>query len=116
MYFPRDIAKDLVLSVHVRNNTIVIEHNYALTPVRQEILQTKLDYLLMPLFDLLRSRDALPSDWQEIIQSALMCCPLLTINLIDPERMPPTISWLGLMLAVLMGNNGVHSLRKGIDQ
>jgi len=109
MYFPSDIAQDLQLTVSIRDMTITIEHNYTLTPVRQAILRTKVEHLLRPLIAELRALDALPADWEEIIQLALMCCPLLTINLLDGERMPPSISWLGLLLAVQMGNSGIRA-------
>ncbi len=108
MYFPHVIAQDLQLTISRRGMTITIEDNYTLTPVRQAILQTKVEHLLRPLIEELRARDSLPPDWKEIIQLALMCCPLLTINLLDGERMPPYISWLGLLLAVQTGNNGIQ--------
>jgi phosphoglycolate phosphatase-like HAD superfamily hydrolase len=111
MYFPYDIARDLNMSVVVGNSTIIVEHNYALTPIRQEILQTKIEHLLVPLIEELRSQDALPTEWPEIIQLALMCCPLLTINLLDGERLPPPICWLGLAQAVQTGNKGIQLWR-----
>lgn len=114
MYFPYDIARDLNMSVVIRNSTIIVEHNYALTPVRQEILQTKIEHLLAPLIEELRSQDALPTEWPEIIQLALMCCPLLTINLLDGERLPPAICWLGLAQAVQTGNNGIQPWRTDV--
>jgi phosphoglycolate phosphatase-like HAD superfamily hydrolase len=113
MYFPYDVARDLNLSVIVQNSTITVEHNYALTPIRQAILQTKIEHLLVPLVAELRSRDALPGDWLEVIRLALMCCPLLTINLLDEERIPASIGWLGLSQAVQMGNEGIPSWRIG---
>jgi len=109
MYFPQDIARDLQLSVSRREMTLNIEHNYTLTPVRQAIVQTKLEHLLTPLIEELRSREALPADWLEMMRLALMCCALLTINLLDKERMPATITWLGLSQAVEMGNSGIES-------
>lgn len=111
MYFPHAVARDLHLSVTIRDATLVIEHDYTLTPVRQAILQTKIEHLLIPLVAELRSRDALPSDWLEMTRLALMCCPLLTINLLDEERIPASISWLGLSQAVQMGNEGIPSWR-----
>ena len=111
MYFPQDIARDLQLSVSRRKMTLNIEHNYTLTPVRRVIVQTKLEHLLKPLIEELRSREALPADWQEVIRLALMCCALLTINLLDRERMPAAITWLGLTQAVEMGNSGIESWR-----
>jgi len=72
------------------------------------MLQTKVEHLLRPLLAELRARDALPADWEEMMQSALMCCALLTINLLDTQRMPPSITWLGLLLAVQTGNSGIQ--------
>ncbi|MBV9229605.1 MAG: hypothetical protein JOZ18_09860, partial [Chloroflexi bacterium] len=43
----------------------------------------------------------------EIVRLALMCCPLLTINLLDEKRIPRAISWLGLSQAMQMGNLSV---------
>ena len=111
MYFPHEIARDLQLSVIVRDDTLYIEHNYVLTPVRQAILQTKVEHLLTPLIAWLRAEGGLPEDWLEMMKLALMCCPLLTINLIDGERIPPTVSWLGLSLAAQMGNSGIEPWR-----
>lgn len=111
MYFPYDIARDLQLCVTIDDETLFVEHDYILTPLRQAMLQTKVEYLLTPLISWLHSGDALPADWLEIMQLALMCCPLLTINLFDEERMPSTIGWLGLSLAVQMGNGGIKSWR-----
>jgi hypothetical protein len=107
MYFPQIIAQDLQLTVSRCDMTITVDHNYKLTPVRQAILQTKVEYLLRPLIEKLRAREMLPTHWNEIIQLAMMCCPLLTINLLDKDRMPPSISWLGLSLAVQTGNSGI---------
>lgn len=111
MYFPHEIARDLQLSVIVLDDTLYVEHNYELTPVRQAILQTKNEHLLTPLIAWLHAEGGLPEDWLEMMQLALMCCPLLTINLIDGERIPAAVSWLGLSLAVQMGNSGIESWR-----
>ena len=108
MYFPHNIAQDLQLTLSRRGQIISVEANYTLTPVRQAILQTKVEHLLRPLIAKLRERDMLPVHWKEIIQLAMMCCPLLTVNLLDGERMPPSISWLGLLLAVQTGNNDIQ--------
>ena len=109
MYFPTEIAQGLTIAVHVEGMTIVVNHNYLLTPIRKAILHAKEEFLLRPLLSNLRELNALPNDWLEIMQSALFCCPLLTINLLDTERMPLSISWLGFALAVFMGNNGMVS-------
>jgi len=109
MYFPVETAQQYHIGVDIDNTTIIVNHDYTLTPVRQALLSTKEEHLLQPLLAQLRSLHALPDDWLEIMQSALLCCPLLTMNLIDAERMPASIGWLGFALAVFMGNNGITS-------
>jgi phosphoglycolate phosphatase-like HAD superfamily hydrolase len=104
MYFPDEVARKLELSVTVRDTTVFIEHNYELTLLRRQMLQTKLEYLLRPLINLLRAKKALPDDWPEVMRLALMCCPLLTINLLDEQRIPTSVGWLGLSQVVQMGN------------
>jgi hypothetical protein len=59
---------------------------------------------LQPLKAWLRASNALPDDWHEILTLALMCCPLLTINLLDTQRIPPAVCWLGLSLVMEMSN------------
>ncbi len=111
MYFPRDIACNLSLTLSIEDTTIIVGHTYDLTPLRREILRTKVEYLLTPLIAWLHALDVLPADWQEMLRLALMCCPLLTINLLDAERIPTVISWLGLSQAVQMGNMGIEPWR-----
>jgi phosphoglycolate phosphatase-like HAD superfamily hydrolase len=104
MYFPQEIARNLHLSVEVRGSAIFVKHNFELTAIRQAIYDTKLEFLYAPLRDMLAARGGLPDDWQEIVWLAMMCCPLLTINLLDEKRIPPAICWLGLAQAIEMGN------------
>jgi len=108
MYFPQEIARNLHLSVEVRGSTIFVEHNFELTAIRQAIYDTKLEFLYAPLRDMLASRGGLPDDWREIVWLAMMCCPLLTINLLDEKRIPPAICWLGLAQAIEMGNRSAN--------
>ncbi len=107
MYFPADVACDLHFSVSVDRATIVVEHDYTLTPVRRAILRAKIARLLTPLIEELRMGDALPEEWPEIMR-------LLTVNLLDEQRFPPAISWLGLSFAVQMGNSGIEAWRGNI--
>ena len=108
MYFPRDVVQDLQITVAVSGAELVVEHNYALSPLRQAILETKIEHLLRPLIAMLRERDALPADWSEMMRLALMCCPLLTINLLDTERVPAVICWLGLSQVMQMANLAIR--------
>lgn len=104
MYFPQEEAQRVHLTVQVREGRIVVDHGYQLAPIRQAIFDTKVQYLLLPLLTLLRAQNALPDDWLDIVRLALLCCPLLTINLLEKERVPTAISWLGFTQALQMGS------------
>ncbi len=105
MYFPQQVAQELQLSVALRGDTIYLEHNYMLTPIRQALWEVKIEHLLQPLLTMLRAESALPVDWEDIVTLALMCCPLLTVNLLDQQRLPVVVSWLGLAQAMQMGGD-----------
>ncbi|GAC1615650.1 MAG: hypothetical protein NVS4B9_04980 [Ktedonobacteraceae bacterium] len=105
MYFPREVAQDLHLTVTRHGKSISVEHNYVLSPVRQAILETKIAHLLSPLTAMLDERQALAKDWDEVMRLALLCCPLLTVNLLDSEKRSAAICWLGLTQAMQMGNH-----------
>lgn len=111
MYFPQDVACDLHISVYAGKKTVSVEHDYTLSPVRQAMLRTKLEYLIKPLIEELRSQKVLPEDWQEVLRLALLCCPLLTVNLLDGRRIPAAICWLGLSQTVQLGNSGIEPWR-----
>lgn len=112
MYFTREIARDLQLSVKLEGERIIVEHNYRLTPIRQALLQTKQEHLLQPLIAWLGEKDALPKNWQGMLNLALMCGPLLTVDLFDQGKRPPEIGWLGLVQAVQLGNRGIDAWKE----
>jgi hypothetical protein len=103
MYFPQEVEQQLHISVATRGSRLVIEHNYELTAVRKAILEAKLTHLLPPLLSLLREQGMLPENWAEMIRLALLCCPLLTVNLLDDTKRSAAICWLGLSQVMQMG-------------
>ncbi len=107
MYFPQEIASELEINVAVRSGHIYLEHNYSPGPLRTAIAASKRENLLRPLFNLLKARGEWQSGAEEFLRLALLCCPLLTINLLDGQRIPPAISWLGLAHAVQLGQEPV---------
>ena len=104
MYFSREIAQELQITVKLADECISVEHNYRLTPIRQALLHVKQEELVKPLVAWLREQHALPEDWRELLNLALMCCPLLTVNPFDTTKRTPEIGWLGLSQAVQLGN------------
>jgi hypothetical protein len=111
MYFREEERERLSMTAEVRNETWCVSHDYALNPVRQMFLASKLSLTLTPLLHLLNQRGWLPTDWRRRIKLALMCCPLLTMNL---TTFPPEIALLGLSFAIEMGAES-GTIRSTID-
>lgn len=103
MYFPREKAQQLNLTARLVDEELHIEHDYALHEVRDMFLRSKVERVLIPTLQNLRARRLLAGNWRETIKAALFCCPLLTMNLTDSMRFPPSIQMLGLAMAVEMG-------------
>jgi phosphoglycolate phosphatase-like HAD superfamily hydrolase len=114
MYFPDEIARHLQITVDIVDDYVVVEHNYQISEIRLAIWETKIEHLLKPLLALLRSKQALPPDWFDLWRLALLCCPLLTVNLLDKTHRPASICWLGLSQAMQMGN--LNSLDIGLEE
>ena len=112
MYFPQEESARFDISVVEEEDRWNITHNYALNPLRRMFFDSKFDRVFIPILQQLQAQNALRSDWRELVKLALMCCPLLTMNL---TAFPPKIALLGLCFAVEMGaeSTGVRSF---IDQ
>ena len=103
MYFPREKAAQTRISLHRDGQMWHVEHDYALHPVRQMFLRSKVERTLVPTLTELKRRGWLRPDWRAYLKAALFCCPFLTMNLTDSAKFPPEISLLGLTMAVEMG-------------
>lgn len=115
MYFPQETNDELFLDVYRHVDEWQIEYEFPLTPVREMFFESKIERVLSPLIIELSRQNALPSDWRQYLKLALMCCPLLTMNLADQQRFPPSISFLGLAMAVEMGGESYRQ-RSLIDR
>ncbi len=112
MYFPQVKAAQTHITLKRDGDAWIIEHDYALHPIREMFLSSKVERVLIPILQMLQSRGWLRPDWRAYLKAALFCCPLLTMNLTDGEKFPFEISLLGLAMAVEMGGEsaGVRSL------
>lgn len=115
MYFPEIKKGSSTVDLRREGDTFQVTYDYDLPPVRHMFLRSKVDNVVIPVLRELRSRDWLRPDWREYVKAALMCCPLLTMNLADPKKFPPEIALLGLANAVEMGGES-HGRRSLIDQ
>ncbi len=103
MYFPQEKAAQTRITLRREGDVWRVEHDYALPPIRQMFLRSKVERVLMPMLQTLQARGWLAPDWRAYLKAALFCCPFLTMNLTDPAKFPPEISLLGLAMAVEMG-------------
>ena len=112
MYFPDEESARFDITADEQDGRWHIRHNYDLNPLRRVFFDSKFDRVFIPVLQHLKAQHALQPDWRECVKLALMCCPLLTMNL---TAFPPKIALLGLCFTVEMGaeSGGVRSF---IDQ
>lgn len=90
-------------------DVLVVEHDWAPTPLRRAFLVSKAEHYWRPLLAALSDRGMLPADWQRIMRLALFCCPTLVMNLSAGCGMgaaihTPATSLVGLSIAVMCGS------------
>jgi hypothetical protein len=105
MYYPEEYAESSSVDVRRQASEISVDYARAFSPLRQQIFAAKLKYLVEPTLSWLRAAGAGQLS-RRVLDLALMCCPLLTMNLADRTRFSSELSWLGLALTVQMGNGG----------
>lgn len=114
MYFPHEKAASTTIRLNIDGDVWRVEHDYVLHPVRHMFQSSKVERVLIPILRDLRDRGWLREDWRAYLKAALFCCPLLTMNLTDAAKFPPSISLLGLTMAVEMGGES-EEVRSRID-
>lgn len=108
LYHPQEADGRLNASAHLDGDVLVVEHDWALTPLRRAFLDSKRENYWRPVLAALRDRGMLPEDWQSVIRAALFCCPTLVMNLSAGCGMGSAIhtaktSLVGLSIAVMCG-------------
>jgi len=106
LYDPDELHVDL--SVALRGDTVHLEHDWHLTPLRQHLLDAQVRHVWQPLIQAMRQRGALASRWPEVVGSALLCCPVLCKNLLagagHPNPLTPEASVLTFSIALQLGD------------
>jgi len=110
LYHPAEAEPCFRVEAAPEPGRIVVEHDWALTPLRQGFLIAKVTHIWKPLLQALSERGLLPENWRRIVRLALFCCPTLVMNLLagaphgaTPGR-APKISILSFAIAVMAGN------------
>lgn len=101
MYFPDEEAQTLQIHLDVTGDTWIVTHNYSLNPLRAMFWSSKIEHCLRPIVHRLHAEGSLSPRWAERLRLALMCCPLLTMNL---TTFRPEIALLGLSHCVEFGS------------
>jgi hypothetical protein len=115
LYFPQEIASNLAIQWKIKDDKIIIEHDFSPAQVRLELLRSKLERVLKPLIEQLKSQDSLDSQWREYLKLALFCCPFLTMNLRDNNKFAAEITLLGLAISVEMGSPSLGNQKSLLD-
>ncbi|MGK7900237.1 MAG: hypothetical protein AB4352_02275 [Hormoscilla sp.] len=115
MYYPREVADMMSIRWEIKDDTMMVEHDFVPSPVRVALLRSKLERVLKPLLKELQSRCMLEENWREYLKLALFCCPFLTMNLSDVKKFPPEITLLGLAMSVEMGSTSSGSMNNLLD-
>jgi hypothetical protein len=92
-------------SVRITGDLIEVEHDWRLSELRTAFLESKFDRVWRPLLAELKRRNQLPTQWRNILRSALFCCPTLVMNLrAGAGDHNPVSSAIGLSVAVMVGS------------
>lgn len=113
LYFPGEVVAQITIACRLTDSTISVEYDYSPSAIRMALFDSKLNRVVAPMLTHLKVHDALPGNWQAIMQAAAMCCPLLTMNLADRNRFTPEVALLGLAMAVELGGRGADPVRPG---
>jgi Ser/Thr protein kinase RdoA (MazF antagonist) len=105
LYHPEIAQNTFRAQAHYADGIISVEHDWALSSLREHFLTVKLEMLWLPLLRLLRERKLLTEDWFETLRCALFCCPTLVMDLCahGTGGHNPTSSLIGLATAVRVG-------------
>ncbi|MHB8627370.1 MAG: phosphotransferase family protein [Aggregatilineales bacterium] len=119
MYHPVDHSQAQSLTIQHDLDMITINYDETLPDIRRMFFASKVERVLAPFVIELRRRERLPAEWRLYLKLALLCCPLLTMNLADRRRFPESTAWLGLAYAIQMGSEsdgGRGMLDKALDE
>lgn len=110
LYEPSRCGELYKVTVMRRGDTLYVDHNWQLTPLRAAFLRDKGEEYWQPLLAQLARRGWLPPHWQRIFRLAMFCCPTLVLDLRagGVSGHTQTSSALGLAMAMMLGSEPVE--------
>jgi len=105
LYDPEEAAKRYEASAEYLDGELHVTTDWALSPVRTELLAVKAADVWRPLLQGLKDRDLLPEDWREVVRLGLFLCPTLVMNLrAGATTHNPVSSLIAFSNAVMAGS------------
>ena len=124
LYHPAEADHRYSVTAALDGDRIVIDHDWALSPLRRGFLDLKVAHVWRPLVAALAGRGLLPEDWRRVVRLALFCCPTLVMNLSAGAAhgatagRSPAISALSFALSMMAGSepeNGSDPFSEFLD-
>lgn len=117
LYSPDDCQSKYNASFDMQSDKVIVEHDWALTPLREKFLEVKAKTFWKPWLAFLHQRNTLPNNWEEFMRTALFCCPTLVMNLCANHGVHnPLSSLLGFCIAIQVGSKPQANQSDGISQ
>ncbi|ASJ74030.1 hypothetical protein [Granulosicoccus antarcticus] len=108
LYDPAELEASV--SVELEEGILHVNHDWQMSPLRQAYLQSQIEHVWEPLIAELQKRGSLPENWQSIVNSTLLCCPVLCKNLLPgyglPYPLTETASILTFSIAMQLAAGG----------
>jgi hypothetical protein len=105
LYEPSIAEARYQAKVRYEAGTIIVEHDWQLSALRQAFLASKAEHYWRPLLKFMRQQGVLPHDWQAILRCGLFCCPTLVMPLLAGlSNHNPTSSAVGWSVAIMLGS------------
>jgi len=120
LYEPEKVQQHYRVDVSFieETNTICVNHDWELSPLRSAFLESKITHYWKPLIMFLSEKKTLPSNWKEVIRLALFCSPTLVMNLRMNKSGSHTTasSALGFAISVSLASSSSSGLSGWIDE
>ena len=105
LYNAEDVASIFKTEASYKNGILTLYSNWSLSPIRQKLLEAKVEVFWKPFLAHLFKHDMLPDTWQQTLRSALAMCPALVMNLrANADRHNPASSAIAFSLIALCGS------------
>lgn len=105
LYNTEDAASTFEANASYEDGVLSLYSNWSLSPVRQKLLDAKIEHFWKPFLYHLSKKQMLPDTWAQTLRSALAMCPALVMNLrANADRHNVTSSTIAFSIVALCGS------------